>query len=366
MSYTGSASAVQGVLDVLTAQQREATTGPWGGLARTLVDNTVHEVLNPDKPAPPAPPTHTVRKDALRELLYIAEDAGTRRLWQRHRIVYDLDPGLWAELGDTEPDTIVPDALFASLPHPDPFVALPEPLVIPINNSERQRIHGFFVHGRTSGATRTGGVGLSTQCSTHHERAVPGLVGLVIPGYIEDNAGKPRMADPTYQDMMINRVTLRPGTGDGITVGEMVDAIRANFDLYEKGEPGHFELSVAPAITRAVSALVYLCSVNRDLRPLPARPSGRTRGPGTPKPVKVIGVGYQVGAALRAWRRTEADGTGQPGGRPRRPHVRRAHFHTYKVGPGRAESIVKWLAPIPINMTADADTTTIVPVRSPR
>jgi hypothetical protein len=32
------------------------------------------------------------------------------------------------------------------------------------------------------------------------------------------------------------------------------------------------------------------------------------------------------------------------------PHVRRAHFHTYRVGPGRAGSVVKWLPPIPINM----------------
>jgi hypothetical protein len=364
VSYNGSASAVAGVLDTLTAQQREATTGPWAGTARTLIDNCILEVLHPGDPAPPQPPVTTVRPAVLRELLYIAEDAATRRLWQRHRIVYDLDPGLWAELGDTDRDTNLPDGLFASLPHPDPFIALPEPLVIPINSSEQQRIPGFFVHGRTSGAARTGGIGISTQCSTNDPLAVPGLVGLVIPGYIEDRAGRPRMADRSYQDMIINRVTLRPGTGHGITVGQMIDAIRGNFDVYQKEEPGHFDLSVAPAITRCVSALVYLCSVNRELAPLPARPTGRTRTPGV-KPPKVIAVGYQIGAALRAWRRTEATG-GQPTGRTVRPHVRRAHFHTFRVGPGRAGSIVKWLPPIPINVTADADTTTVVPVRSPR
>jgi hypothetical protein len=367
VSYTDSAVTVARVLEIMTAQERLAATGPWAETGRSLIEQTVRQALHPGDPVPAGPPTGHVRHDALRELLYIAEDAATRRLWQRRRIVYDLDPGLWAELGDTERDTAIPAKLFAALPHPDPFIVLPEPLVIPLNGTEQQRIPGFFVTGRTTPAIRTGGVGRTTQTSTHDEYALPGLVALIIPGYMEDRSGRAKMAPAAdVQDMIVNRATLRNHEDRDMTVGEMVDAIRSNFDLYHKEDPGHFERAVAPAITRAVSALIYLCSVNRDLRPLPSRPAGRRRNPSQPKPPQVIAVGHQVGAALRAWRRTEADAAAAaPTGRTVRPHVRRSHFHTYRIGPGRSESIVKWLAPIPINITGDADTTTVIPVRNP-
>lgn len=40
------------------------------------------------------------------------------------------------------------------------------------------------------------------------------------------------------------------------------------------------------------------------------------------------------------------------GGRARpRPHIRRAHWHTYRTGSGRTETTIKWVAPIPINIT---------------
>ena len=41
-----------------------------------------------------------------------------------------------------------------------------------------------------------------------------------------------------------------------------------------------------------------------------------------------------------------------------RPHIRKGHWHTYKVGEGRKKVIVKWIAPILVN---SKDTKDIIP-----
>jgi hypothetical protein len=55
-----------------------------------------------------------------------------------------------------------------------------------------------------------------------------------------------------------------------------------------------------------------------------------------------------LGAALR-----RAESSGEPGvehGERARPraHIRRAHWHTFRVGEGRRGVKVKWVAPIPV------------------
>ena len=58
----------------------------------------------------------------------------------------------------------------------------------------------------------------------------------------------------------------------------------------------------------------------------------------------------RLGAALRAAyhaRETAPEGAGASV----RPHVRRAHWHTYRIGEGRAERVLRWLPPIPVNVT---------------
>jgi hypothetical protein len=37
-----------------------------------------------------------------------------------------------------------------------------------------------------------------------------------------------------------------------------------------------------------------------------------------------------------------------------RPHIRRAHWHTYRIGKGRAERRMRWLAPVAVKL-ADPD-----------
>lgn len=297
----------------------------------------------------PVPPTS---RKAQREIAFIAQDAAVRRLWQRNRIVYSIDPDLWAELSHTDVTTEVPAGLFDRLPHPDPFIALPTPLVLPVDNEVRQRVVGFYVIGRGRSLTET-------QVSTHSPAAV-GNIGLLIGGLVESHDGKPHMVPGLgVQDMIWTRATLRR---EAHTVQEMIDSIRENFN--EAPEAGGFANGTTESIIACVSMLIYLCSVNAELRPLPSSVNKR-QGKGKAKPPKVIAVGYEIGAALRAYRRSERAelDAAKPGtGRKVRPHIRRAHFHTYRVGAGRVDSIVKWLSPIPVKMTTDAEKTTVVKV----
>lgn len=123
-------------------------------------------------------------------------------------------------------------------------------------------------------------------------------------------------------------------------------------------------------VSPLVSLVLYLCTQSAEVRD----GSGGGRRPAQPQPVRTRRgarlfppdrpnsweVGYRLGAALR---RTMSDGEA-PGGssqvhaRPR-PHIRRAHWHSYWVGrkiqPETRSVVLKWLPPVPVNVQSVDD-----------
>lgn len=308
---------------------------------------------------------------AMREAKFIAMDEGTRRLWAKHRIVYDIDPDLWDSLADIDDDTVIPSGLMRQLPHPDPFVAFPKPIRLPLSKGDYMLVEGFFVSGRRhayaeDGVTVVGPLGVST-----HAPMANGELGLLIGGPSFKSDGTPVMAWFGGPDTIWNRVGLRTGGGD-TTVGAVVEAIRTSGFSYYPGL-GTFEDTVAPLIRAATAALMYLCAQNAELTPLPAagRLAAKRAGggkQGAVKPPSVVTVGYRIGAALRAHRRKVEEGASTPGtGRKMPPHMRRAHLHTFLYGKGKTERYVKWLPPRGVNMDLDdGKTVTVVPVDKPK
>jgi hypothetical protein len=317
----------------------------------------------------PLPDTQLCRQIAVQgpqvwtEVSFVAQDAAVRRLWQQYRIVYDIDEDLWYELGDTELDTTIPATLFSYLPHPDPFIALPEPLLLPLGPRQRQRIDGFFVRGAADVHTGTGEPAGQIQVSTHAPNANPHLLGVLFLGTVETLDGKPVMVDRFTQDGIWTRVTLDTRAGHG-TVQDMVDHTSHGFRA--EALAGDWRRDVPRMVQRAVSLLVYLCAANADLQPVPRTKLGRARRSSdrsqSAKPLMVVGVGYRIGAALRAYRKSAPRPAGIPAGRTVPPHLRRAHFHTFLAGPGRTETRVHWLPPIPINIRGPAEHSTIIQV----
>lgn len=108
--------------------------------------------------------------------------------------------------------------------------------------------------------------------------------------------------------------------------------------------------SLTSRLAPLISVLLYLCSEDAEMRPTrgrgPVRPAMKRSKDGEPRmpPAKALEVwetGYGLGALLR-----DAIARNEEGGGSVRPHVRRAHWHSYWRGEGRSERIVKWLSPI--------------------
>ena len=129
--------------------------------------------------------------------------------------------------------------------------------------------------------------------------------------------------------------------------------------------PAEWTRLVAGAMTglaRPMLALVlYLCSEAPDIE----AEQGGPRRPGRPRPVRtkrgprlyppdrptVWHTAFRLGRALQDARES---GAGVEGRRGPRPHIRRAHWHTYWVGPKADPSsrrrVLRWLPPIPVGM----------------
>jgi hypothetical protein len=128
-------------------------------------------------------------------------------------------------------------------------------------------------------------------------------------------------------------------------------------------------------VSPLVSLVLYLCSQAAEVRD----GGGGDRVPTRPQPLKIKKglrlfppdrptpweVGYRLGAALRTAMAGHEAGAGSSGGHARpRPHVRRAHWHSYWVGqkdlPKARSVVLKWLPPVPVNVRDVDDLTPTV------
>lgn len=124
-----------------------------------------------------------------------------------------------------------------------------------------------------------------------------------------------------------------------------------------------------PIVAGTIQMILYLCSAEPDLpaayKPAVRRP-GHSSGPSVPR---TWDVGERIGATIRAHQNQVALAAQEPGpadqpepqpaqddvepeqkeGKARiapRPHIRRAHWHTYRIGEGRTGITLKWVPPV--------------------
>lgn len=134
-----------------------------------------------------------------------------------------------------------------------------------------------------------------------------------------------------------------------------------------------FDAMKSILIEPILSLLLYICSEDADM-------GNGGRKPGRPVPVKTKkglrtfppdkpntwDVGVRLGAALRracavSNESNESEGDIQGRSSPR-GHVRRAHWHSFLTGPrsGDQHRVLKWMPPIPVNMTLGDDTPSVI------
>jgi len=144
-----------------------------------------------------------------------------------------------------------------------------------------------------------------------------------------------------------------------LTNHTLEDSIEIVWKKTTKSDPIHESpITVARIIGPLIAITLYLCSEQPDI----ASANPKVRRPGNPLPIKtrhgikefaasapaVWNVGWRIGAAIR---RTEA-AVAEPAPRGEgshaspRPHIRRAHWHTFRIGAGRQSQRLKWISPI--------------------
>jgi hypothetical protein len=112
----------------------------------------------------------------------------------------------------------------------------------------------------------------------------------------------------------------------------------------------------------ALALTLYLCAGNADIVPGQLRSGAptagrRQAGGGIPGEPQAWEVGWRIGAALRAARPATGDTPRHPAATGRaapRPHIRRPHWQSFRVGPGRpnerTDSVVHWISLIQVNL----------------
>jgi hypothetical protein len=138
------------------------------------------------------------------------------------------------------------------------------------------------------------------------------------------------------------------------TLREWEDAIaRGNAN---RAPPPEYAAAARAWLPPALSLILYLCSEAADI-------SGRHGTPGNPQPqrtrrygerlrsadgIRTWDVGMRVGAALRRDQEAAAHGVGAGKTHYVLPHIRRAHWHTYLLGPHGTlrRRDLRWIPPI--------------------
>lgn len=232
--------------------------------------------------------------------------------WRLAKVVYRFDPALTDELTRDDGNPLdAPVELLTRLPYPCVYIEHPPGLdncdgvFAFLEWDERYpdavelRLHYLFGDG-------------ALICIHHH---------------YADNKTK------LYQDMALNNARLARVIGDAIA---------------EDGGDARYE-ACARASFAHINMLLYLCSEEPDV--IRDAPQPRQRGRGAVKSAAwpdVVRVGGYIGSVIRAGNAPhEAHGDGPQGsGAPKRPHMRRAHWHLYWTGPGRTVPRIRWVMPV--------------------
>ncbi len=273
---------------------------------------------------------------------------GALLAWRQTQGVYRFDETLFRALWDTDLSGDIPTETLYQIPEWCVWIETPNaPGAVPSR--------GFFAYLEYDYSTQLSELRFAIDSTESHQP--PGAL--------------------IQQILHLNKPTIAEALAAGYEQGARLANERGEkipFTSEQALEAGKILREVAAP---RLSLLLYLCTVNSEIRDA----KGSTKAPANPQPVKIRSgtklfaaatptkwdVGFRIGAALQhAQEQAQAEErvtTGAGHASPR-PHIRRAHWHTYKTGAGRSNEVLKWLPPIPVNVELPEDLIpTIRPVR---
>ena len=280
--------------------------------------------------------------------------------WERHRVAYSVDPGLHQALRDTDPGgTLIPPQVLRQLPHDDPIFLLPHGVPVVVGNGEPGVMRAFFLRGLGTGQFS---ISTADERATHYQLCALTSLG-------------PPDAAPHDWDLSGVSVPLdQPFTVDSVA---HLSASRWDSRGSDRGSLDQIQAWTRTILEVCLPVVMYCCSVNADTqldtgRTITVRPrkNGKRQAEKDVAPTRTYNLGYRVGPILTkaAERRTEIVHAGSLDvgtAKRRRPHIRRAHWHTYWYGPrdGVRTPKLKWVEMRIVNEDLAKSEITVIPVR---
>lgn len=249
--------------------------------------------------------------------------------WRYTQSIYRLHPDLQAALADTVPTGPLPVELLMRMPEWCVYIETTG------MQYAGQPLHGFFAHLEWDSNTGRSELRLMLDTETDGEADLLAVVLHIGPWTITEAVDRAVSESHTQ------------AAAAGIA-GEI---------------PPEFTQGQAQQIYPLASLLLYVCSDGVEYRaqhrPANPEPKRTRRGGWRLFPAahpRIWNLGDKTGEALHQAAATERQ---QPDERKGpRPHIRRAHWHTFYAGPRDAEqreTRVKWIPPLPVAMPGDDD-----------
>lgn len=143
---------------------------------------------------------------------------------------------------------------------------------------------------------------------------------------------------------------------DGETIRESIENTVTEYnrirgkvvDLKHQDNLNKIETFTKKSIPMVTQLLLYICSQNADIQENPTSQKIRKQSKSRNLATKWE-VGYRVANNIRKYRNSTTAKAAHHNGSIKRPHVRKAHFHSFwvgKIGSDERKLIVKWVAPM--------------------
>lgn len=257
---------------------------------------------------------------------------GALATWRASQGIYRFDPEVAAAVAETPLDGDLPCAVLYHLPEWCVYIETPG------RRFAGRELHGFWAYLDREVDGGADELRLVVDVADHPEQPldlVSGLMPLVI------LLGEGSLTD-ALRRLKSSAQQRAQATGLAVLA------------------PVHNQAALlASELAPLVALVLYLCAENAELgdgrRPARPAPTRTRHGPRLfpPDTPTTWEVGMRLGAALRQSSQPRDASDEETSSAVRagpRPHIRRAHWHSYRIGKGRAELRVRWLAPIAVKV----------------
>ena len=276
--------------------------------------------------------------------------------WKQYCQIYEFDPDFVNILIKSATDDVKLDDALTYLPFPAFYISINGENDFVISNDFIQKhypdssggyVTGFFVH---------------RNCSIHNRY----------------NYNKSEEVNAVKFDIYLSggaSFSYEVMIGEGMTLRESFEFLRENHESVNM-DLNSIQL-VESAIEKAMVIILYLCAINIDIsesknqkkiRKSNINPNSKIAK--ETKKIKINEVGYTIGKAIRLSTDVEKNvetinSHTVTAHTAKRPHQRRAHFHTYWVGSekdGSRHTELRWIHPIFVHLSNSETLTKITKV----